>query len=199
MEFLTTDAASAYMACCRHSLMLGVVGPHTFYSRMAALHKMCDETNPLRALADALLKSVEWNELPKWSDPPSEKQAIRASESEVTWDTEADEPSILRLVPGFHTGLQSWEFRKGDPDPYPSVPHGHFISNNKKKLDAYLGTIFLMGVASGRESRASIIALWNDQSFRAFAAEAIRHFAAGHPNWNWRVPDPYRLPGRRRP
>jgi len=40
--------------------------------------------------------------------------------------------------------LRLWVFTKADPDSYPSVPHGHFKSQNQKwpKLNPYTGRVF---------------------------------------------------------
>ena len=36
---------------------------------------------------------------------------------------------------------QTWEFHKGDSDPYPSVPHGHSLCDNKLKLRIWDGAV----------------------------------------------------------
>ena len=35
-----------------------------------------------------------------------------------------------------------WQFYKGDPDPFPSSPHGHNYSKHNEKLDVYTGAIY---------------------------------------------------------
>lgn len=93
-----------------------------------------------------------------------------------------------------------WEFRKGDPDFWPSVPHGHLNSKDKIKLDAYLG--FTYDVSNNdkrlkRETKVFICDLWNQERFRKFAIETIDHFISGHPYFHWRVPHPRVLPKRK--
>ena len=40
--------------------------------------------------------------------------------------------------------LNTWVFTKADPDSYPSIPHGHYKSQNKPwpKLNPYTGRVF---------------------------------------------------------
>lgn len=93
-----------------------------------------------------------------------------------------------------------WEFTIGDPDPFPSVPHGHLQSNNKVKLDSYLGHTY--DTSNGkqmlkRESRHFIISLWNSQKFRDFAIKQLNWFIQNNPAFVWRVSRPHRIPLRR--
>lgn len=93
-----------------------------------------------------------------------------------------------------------WKFHKGDIDWWPSVPHGHFNSNNNIKLDAYLG--FTYDVSNNnkqlkRETKVFICDLWNQERFRKFAIETIDHFISENPYFHWRVPHPSVLPKRK--
>jgi hypothetical protein len=105
---------------------------------------------------------------------------------------------MLQFTPGALTGLTQWVFHQSDPDYFPSVPHGHYQGKKQPKLDAYLGWIYDGSRQTGREPRAKIIALWNDQKFRDFARTAINFYIASFPSYRgWRVPDPRVLPRRR--
>jgi hypothetical protein len=106
-------------------------------------------------------------------------------------------PTILYFIPAVVTGLSGWEFHKGDPDPFPSVPHGHGVNDSRRKLDPYRGFTYFKGSQIGRVPRKMSVALWNDLTFRQFATEALHQFINRNPNWRWRVRDPFRLPSRR--
>jgi hypothetical protein len=93
-----------------------------------------------------------------------------------------------------------WEFTIGDPDPFPSVPHGHLQSNIKIKLDSYLGYTYDTSSCNQmlkRESRQFIITLWNSQKYRDFAIKQINWFMQQNPAFVWRVKQPFRIPVRR--
>jgi len=94
-----------------------------------------------------------------------------------------------------------WNFTLGDPDPFPSIPHGHLKSNIKQKLDSYLGYTF--DTANGnkllkRESRKYIANLWNNEKFREFSLKQINWFINKNPRYIWRTNNPVRIPTRRR-
>lgn len=94
-----------------------------------------------------------------------------------------------------------WEFTIGDPDPFPSIPHGHLKSKRMIKLDSYLGYTF--DTSNGnkllkRETKKYIASLWNQHKFRDFATKQINWFLYHNPHFNWRVNNPKRIPRRRR-
>jgi hypothetical protein len=105
--------------------------------------------------------------------------------------------SSRRFTLAAQPGLSQWTFYQADPDFFPSIPHGHLLSEKRKKLDAYLGWIYRDGKPFGREPRWKTIALWNDEGFRLFASMAIGYYRHQFPGHHWRVPDPGRLPRRR--
>ncbi len=87
-----------------------------------------------------------------------------------------------------------WKFTIGDPDYFPSIPHGHATKNKKVKLDSYLGYFYNVSVPNtkansiGRESRQYIIDLWNNDNFRTFAVNHIDWYLMNFSHYNWRVP-----------
>ncbi len=94
----------------------------------------------------------------------------------------------------------TWKFTLGDPDYFPSIPHGHLNQNEKIKLDSYLG--YTYDTSNGnmklkREDRAYIVKLWNDAKFRDFAVKQIHWFISQYPRYIWRVMYPTRIPIRR--
>lgn len=110
------------------------------------------------------------------------------------------QPSLALVTAQAGVFKSPWEFTIGDPDPFPSVPHGHLQSNNKVKLDSYLG--YTYDTSNGnqilkRESRQFIISLWNSQKFRNFAIRQLDWFIKQNPAFIWRVNRPLRIPVRR--
>ena len=201
MTYLTHSASNLYLGVCRESMFLGLIGHDTFLARMYALREMCRPGDHLWQYADHILRIEQWSEERSWvAEAHHETENCShdndRTESRIVWSDHDsdDEPVILALIPAHATGLSTWEFHKGDADPFPSIPHAHQRSNDKRKLDAFIGFIYLRCEPDGRESRESIVRLWNDNKFRLFAKEAIGHFFLQNPQWRWRVPFPFRLP-----
>ena len=205
MTYLNHSAANSYLGVCRESLFLGLIGHDIFLARMSVLREICRPKDPHWQYADQLLRVEQWGEERRWEDEKEHESEVSnrssdTNETRVIWsdhDGDDDEPIILQLIPAHATGLNAWEFHKGDADPHPSIPHAHRRSDDKRKLDAFLGFIYLKGAPDGREQRESIVKLWNDKKFRIFAEEAIRHFFQQNPHWHWRVRNPFRLPRTR--
>jgi len=93
-----------------------------------------------------------------------------------------------------------WGFTLGDPDHFPSIPHGHLKSNSKIKLDSFLGYTFdtSNNKQLKRESKEYIAKLWNSEKFRAFSLKQINWFINKNPSFKWRTNNPVRLPTRMR-
>jgi hypothetical protein len=107
---------------------------------------------------------------------------------------------LLYFIPGPGTGLTHWVFHPFDVDYFPSVPHGHFQGRPQPKLDAYLGWVYQGSKQISRETRQSIILLWNEDKFRALASTAIQFYLNQFPHYTgWRVSKPKVLPRRRTP
>lgn len=201
MTYLTHSASNLYLGVCRESMFLGLIGHGTFLARMYALREMCRPGDYQWKYADHILLIEQWDEECRW-DTDAHYEAENSSpdkdktEGRIVWSDHDrdDEPIILEFILAHATGLSAWEFHKGDADPFPSIPHAHQHSNDKRKLDAFLGFIYLRGAPDGREPRESIVKLWNDKKFRLFAKEAIGYFFQQNPHWRWRVPFPFRLP-----
>lgn len=110
---------------------------------------------------------------------------------------------FITSKPGCFT---KWLFRVGDPDFFPSIPHGHGVRNSKVKLDCYLGYYYDTRIIDpkkrivGRESREYIIDLWNNEKFRTLALNSIDWYLNSFPHFVWRVPIKRvkKLPKRRR-
>lgn len=97
-----------------------------------------------------------------------ENQSINQSvTSRQSTSTSSDDPEYIEFL------FMGWIFIKGDPDPYPSTPHGHLGSKTRQwpKLNPYNGRVFSamhQEDKSRRLSKKSMSVLWNDESFKDF-------------------------------
>lgn len=202
---LTEAAAQELRDLLRWSLWSEVIGPEVFLARIAALRDMCSPDSGVGRYCRTLLGAEEWlDDSPEWGedDDPQSRAPLSAHEEDgpsVVWDGDDEDALIVQFIPAASTGLQDWYFRKGDPDPFPSVPHGHGRRDSHRKLDPYQGYITRKGNQLGRVPRRNTVLLWNDAQFRQFAWEAIKHFVSTNPRWNWGSRNPLRLPIRQRP
>ena len=207
MVALTDEAADDLRELIRLSLQLGLIGPEGYYTRLAALLAMCRPESAAAQFASAVLRSEEWPcDEEDWPGArrDSNFDEVRTQdddEARIVWGSriEEDDLIIVQLTPAASSGLSNWYFRIGDPDPIPAVPHGHDRQNKRLKLDPYQGFKYSQGRQVGREPGAKIVALWNDDPFRAFALNAIQYFVGKNPWFNWKGRNPLVLPKRRRP
>lgn len=197
MGVLTSQASAQLLSLIRVSYFFGLTGWIVTRDRLAALRDLSEPTDPVRRICVRTLEMDDSRSHDHWEDEPmvEEHGGVRSS-------SEPDDPedSLVSFRVRGIAGLDAWHFRVGDPDPLPSVPHGHWQNRPKPKLDPYLGWVYDGTSKVRRESRASIVQLWNDQKFRTFAAKAINLFIASNPHYGgWRVANPFRLPRRRQP
>lgn len=145
-----------------------------------------------------ILASQEYEAEEEWPLGEREQTDVDGGSSSVTQDSlpPDDDATILHFIAD-NIGLSNWLFHKSDDDFFPSIPHGHAISGRPCKLDAYRGWIYQKDMQVGREPRGKIVALWNNEKFRAFASAAITNYATRFPSYHWRVYNPLRLPRRR--
>lgn len=95
--------------------------------------------------------------------------------------------------------LGVWVFTKSDPDSYPSVPHGHHKSQNKKwpKLNPYTGRVFKakhQEDTSSRLSRKQMKVIWQDEKFKSFCREMVIWYEEQYPYFEFSVRRPLRMP-----
>lgn len=108
---------------------------------------------------------------------------------------------LMQLIPRVLS--TKWVFIKGDPDNYPSVPHGHYETKGKPwpKLDPYTGRAFKAKDQEEdrlRLTKKEMADLWNDRTFRSFCLEHIAWYYEAYPYYRFRVENPRRLPRWRR-
>lgn len=95
--------------------------------------------------------------------------------------------------------LGVWVFTKSDPDSYPSVPHGHHKTQNKKwpKLNPYTGRVFKakhQEDTSNRISKKRMKILWQDEKFKSFCREMVVWYQEQYPCFKFSVHRPLRMP-----
>lgn len=130
-------------------------------------------------------------------DPDGEDGERRREEGEgpadgdVTVGTadpiDPDDPGNQRLL------LMGWMFTKGDPDPYPSAPHGHWRSKDRKwpKLNPYTGRVYARNESedvSRRLDRMQLHILWRDEAFKDFCRSHLVWFVETYPHHVFPVP-----------
>ena len=95
--------------------------------------------------------------------------------------------------------LNTWVFTKSDPDSYPSVPHGHYKSQNNKwpKLNPYTGRVFSgkhLEDRSKRLSKRQMNILWSSEKLKTFCREMIVWYQEQFPYYDFPVRRPLRMP-----
>jgi hypothetical protein len=194
---LSSAAADVYLATSSCALALGVISWNQYALRLKFLRDNVEaNSNQGKILAD-FFGTQEATLEDDWPYGESQDLVDEVDESDSRLTGTDEEDDFLYFCPRDKTGLTDWEFHLGDADYFPSIPHGHSKSKKPCKLDAYRGWIYKSEKQIGREDRCKIIALWNDERFRAMAACAIDYYLSTFPNFHWRVGDPRRLPRRR--
>jgi len=198
---LTTAAAHLYLTTSHVTLACGVLTWDEYLLRLRFVRD-CGEPGTLevRAAGD-ILREQESEGEDEWPTGEPERPAPGEgpSESDVSMSDGHPpfEPPVLHFVTAASTGLHQWQFHQADPDFFPSIPHGHWRSDQRKKLHAYRGWVYQADRQTDREPRWKIIALWNDEKFRTFASTAIQYYLVTFPWYRWPVLHPLRLPRRR--
>jgi hypothetical protein len=202
-QYLTYKSAHLFLKLSKICYLTESINWSQFLERLALLKTMCSPKNPSGVYAERVLSLEKFELNDEWFDEPesffnSTNHKFRKVESELKSTMGKDNQPCLHFCPGTHTKLSSWEFHQYDDDFYPSIPHGHLHRQSQPNLDSYNGWIYQNNKRGKREPRKSIVALWNDEKFRAFATQAIQYYLDKHPKYTWRVEQPFRLPRRRK-
>ncbi len=198
MTVLTKAAARAYLRCTTIAFRSGYIPWIAFQERLKFLAISCSSDDSSSQYARRILEPEQQEIDDEWFGDEGENVESENS-SGVIGSTEVDEDFLIYLVVR-NLGLSQWHFHQADPDFFPSIPHGHEKGASQPKLDAYLGWVYRNTSQIRRESRKTIIRLWNDDGFRNFARVAINFYLSTHPHYNgWRVLNPRILPKKRKP
>ena len=189
-----------YMATSLVALSLGVLSWEHYLLRLQFVRDNVGSDSLQADTVRHILSSQEFEAEEEWSFSERKQTDVDGDSSSGSPDSlpPEDDTTTLHFI-AENIGLSNWLFHKGDDDFFPSIPHGHAISGRPRKLDAYRGWIYQKDTKItqvGREPRGKIVALWNDEKFRAFASAAITNYALKFPSYHWRVYNPMRLPRR---
>lgn len=194
---MTQEAIRCYRLLNELSVELGITDEHTWAERASYLQLLVGDFSTSE---DTVVDGPQG--LDERSRGVREADALQAHREMLCGVAEPGTiiPDWIQFIPSGSIGhLRRWHFIKGDPDPHPSVPHGHDGGRTFPKLDPFLGWIHNSTTKlGGRLSRNDTRSLWNDGRFRDFASAALIHFAQENPQYLWRVPVPTRIPRRRK-
>ena len=220
MKYFSKEATLTYLTLTEVSFDNYLISGEDYYERLHLLKQFCDpsESDTIANIEIHISDFDEWhrfNEKSEYSYNENNDENTRCEDAKNgnannSPSTEFQDNDFDQLFQGndfdpslhfifFRTGkISKWEFHKTDSDFFPSIPHGHAITNNKIKLDAYRGYIYKNNKQFDRETRQFIIDLWNDIKFRDTARETIIYYLNTFPHYIWRVPNPLLMPRRRK-
>ncbi|RYF86207.1 MAG: hypothetical protein EON98_04365 [Chitinophagaceae bacterium] len=201
---MKVEAVHLYKLLSNIEFEFRLISLHDYHTRLLTLYNLTD-FNP--AVIELIVDNMQFepDRIEYESDEVGD-EALRGLTSNGTtsdFHNEDDRDNALEYITQRPGKYSKWAIRAGDPDYFPSIPHGHSVKNDKIKLDCYLGYIY--NVADNakkrnvidREHRTYIIDLWNDDSFRTVAMRAIDWYMDTFPLYNWRVSKPRLLPRKR--
>ena len=151
------------------------------------------------------------DDAPMDSDPREGLIEDNNSEEERHGDSGEDGSMVSKIKDGTGTSISNddnwleficlgiWVFTKSDPDPYPSIPHGHDKSQNNKwpKLNPYTGRVFKakhQEDASRRLSKQQMKIIWQHEKFKSFCREMVVWYQEQYPYFEFSVRRPLRMP-----
>jgi len=146
---LTAAAADTYILTSDLALVFGVLSWDQYLLRVRFIRDSAQPGSFEAEAAAQTLHAEEFDTEEEWPIAESAKLApdTEPLESQLSILKDAVPPVLHYLAAG-SMGLSQWRFYLGDPDLFPSIPHGHSLLDKRKKLDAYRGWIF----GSARES-----------------------------------------------
>ena len=180
-RYLSGEATRCYRLLTELSLALGVIGWELFEERMRFLDDLLGDPN-----SRLQHQGMQGDSGDSTEDPPpddSEEPRDDPAHPDVDGSGGSEPPDWLWFIPSGSIGhLKRWHFIKADPDPHPSVPHGHDRGKSFPKLDPYLGWVHISPEKrQGRLKNDDTRALWNDAQFRDFASATLLHFVQENP------------------
>ncbi|MCZ8036256.1 MAG: hypothetical protein O9288_16025 [Novosphingobium sp.] len=204
MVYLKRSAAADYLNLTRAALWLEQISPHQFLCRLVCLKSMSKPGSPEHSHVATILRAEGWIDDDDW---PDQQHTTHRSDNDGSpagnWvedfsqrDVSPEDPIYIHFVAA--VAGSRWRFIVGDPDPWPSVPHGHGWDDDRWKIDPYRGDTFFQGKPKDRVSRSELVAFWNNDRFRDYARGEIEHWEQSHRGWSWRVTNFRRLPRRTR-
>ncbi|MBA1140682.1 hypothetical protein [Mesorhizobium neociceri] len=172
-----------------------IIGDTIYLERLSVLARIGPAKHPATQYAAATLNEHTFVlNSESFSEGEGDEGSSDADRGAGTTEVGPDEDGYLHLITT--AGVHPF-----DDDFFPSIPHGHLRKGEWGKLDAYLGWVYEDPSNRSRQSRRikrnSIVALWNDNTFRDFASDAIDYHLNRFPKFQWRVASPRKLPRKR--
>jgi hypothetical protein len=200
--WLTEDAVDTFLTLTWTAAEHGQLPPHIVGQRLGLLEALTQPGSPQREALQHMYHAD--HPYPNRTYPAGERENPESADDEIvtTVDVveatvygEPDEPpSVSALTftaervgsPGT-VARSGWRFHLSDPDPWPSVPHGHRPNGQQSlpspKLDPWRNLILPTPKTATkplRENPLAIVALWNDHDFQALARKAVEWHLADH-------------------
>jgi hypothetical protein len=187
--YIDDAGAYTYLLLTERSLQLGHIGVGEYLHRIACLRELLHSSNPLAEFLTSP-SSSESEILAGWPEGEVTSPRAESGDGQLSSGEEQSAPSQppwLFFISTAGCLRDVWTFKAGDPDFFPSVPHGHLRSKYHVKLDSYRGFTWdtKTGTNPCRESKAFIASLWNDPKFRLLAVSGMQHFCSMNPAFNW--------------
>lgn len=198
MEKLSQSGAAAYYRSTQELYFLGLICWEQVIHRLIMLASLMDDCSFKKDILFLINGEVE-DEYIEPYDHESEPCSFKSYRPRLPPDKIAlpfHNSPVFALIVTNISGMTEWVFHQYDRDFFPSIPHGH-NTDSRRKLDPYLGWIYLGSAQAGRVKRQTITFLWNDHRFRAFTGKSIQWYRSTFPRFHWRVPNPMKLPRKR--
>ena len=172
---------------------LGLIEYHEFHERISIAYWLSDEDG--RNWLDPRVQPGE--------EPLQQEQDHDADEYEsaVIHRIKSSDKNTNKDVPDWmeFLCLNIWVFTKADQDPYPSIPHGHYKSQNNSwpKLNPYTGRVFQavhQEDTSRRLTKKDMQKIWRDEKFKSFCREMVVWYKETYPHIRFPVRHLLRMP-----
>jgi hypothetical protein len=171
----------------------GLIGYDEFVERIKIAEWLIDEGNG------------------QMNDPRDQNEEVVPHSNEEVVDISISETVVSQIDGGEAPGISNeenwleiiclgiWVFTKADPDPYPSVPHGHFQSQSKQwpKLNPYTGRVYVSKHQEDKTRRLTkkqMKKIWTDEKFKSFCREMIVWYLEQYSYHVFPVKSPLRMP-----
>lgn len=180
-SYLCREAAETFLFISECEYQCGFIGQADLIERHEVLSWLIDDSNEVK---DPRSPNAESKFDEHVSRGEQQESHVADQVSETTHAD--DEFPILEFLPLGRSN--PWVFTLGDPDNYPSVPHGHWQNQNRPwpKLNPYTGRT---SKAKDREDttlrlkREDMVGLWNSKEFRIHALKQIAHYQTTFPHY----------------
>ena len=180
---------NALLTLAEHQLSLGLIDICEFNERLELAHWIS-------------------HDISSEQDPratPSDAEFVHQS-GECAAEPIAATAGVRASAPGTSAWMEllllgKWIFARSDPDPYPSLPHGHLQHGRRPwpKLNPYTGRVFSAKHredVSLRLDNSRLRRIWADAAFRDFCRIQIVWYTEANPHFVFPVRHPLRLPRR---